>query len=128
MDIIKIALTAVIGALLALKMKQYQGEYSVYIVLGTGILLLVFCCDAITSVIQLITQLGDMLNGQAVYLKILVKLIGIAYICEFASGICVDAGYQALAGQVRLLGKLAILVSAIPLFTCLMETIEEVFS
>lgn len=128
MDIIKIALTAVTGALLALKMKQYQGEYSIYIVLGTGILLLVFCCDAITTVIDFAMKLGDLLNGQAVYLKILVKLVGIAYICEFASGICIDAGYQALSNQVQLLGKLAILVSAIPLFTCLMETIEEVFS
>ena len=128
MDVVKIALTAVVGALLAVKMKQYQAEYSVYIVLATGLLLLFFCCDALYSIMDLVMKLGEILEGQAVYLKILAKLVGIAYICEFASDICVDAGYQALSNQVQMLGKLAILVSAIPLFTSLMNTIEEVFS
>ena len=128
MDVIKIALTSVAGALLALKLKQYQNEYSIYLVLAAGVLMLFFCLDALEMIMDLMNRLGSVLKGQNWYLKLLAKLVGIAYVCEFASDICVDAGYQSLSHQVQILGKLAILVSAIPLFTSLIDTIEEVFS
>ena len=63
-----------------------------------------------------IEVLTDKIRMDSTYLVILVKLIGIAYICEFAASISKDAGYSAVASQIELLGKLTMLVVSLPVF------------
>ena len=70
-----------------------------------------------------IEVLTDKIRMDSTYLVILVKLIGIAYICEFAASISKDAGYSAVASQVELFGKIAILFAGMPIFLALAETI-----
>ena len=123
---ITIAAAAVTGSLLALKLKQYHPEYSIYIILATGVLLLYYCYDTLAVLVQQILGFASCFQGQEQYIKILTKLIGIAYISEFSADICKDAGYQTLASQVQVLGKLSILAAAVPIFTSLIQTIEEV--
>lgn len=124
MNIIIIAMTAVCGGLFALKMRQYQPEYSLYLVLATGVLLLYFCYDGLLQMVEFVNTISETLGGEGIYLKVLCKLIGIAYVSEFASDICKDAGYQTLAGQVQIAGKLTILVAAIPICNRLIQTVE----
>ena len=52
-------------------------------------------------------------------------MIGIAYVAEFASGICKDAGHQATAAQIELFCKLSVMVLSIPILLALLETIQE---
>ena len=59
------------------------------------------------------------------YIGILIKLIGIAYICEFAAGISKDAGYQAIASQIELVGKLTMLMVSMPVLMQVLNTILE---
>ena len=53
------------------------------------------------------------------------KMIGITYLAEFSSGICKDAGYQTIAAQVEMFGKLTILVLSLPILLTLLKTIQE---
>lgn len=50
-------------------------------------------------------------------------MIGIAYVGQFSAGICKDAGYSAIAGQIEIFSKLSILVLSMPVLMALMETI-----
>lgn len=127
MGIIQLAMIAVVGAMLSLWLKGMNPSYSIYMAFATGLLILFFCLDSIRSFLDLINQLSLRLGDNAVYLKLICKLIGIAYISEFASAICKDAGYQALSSQVEMAGRFLIIVCAIPILTNLMDVIEEVF-
>ena len=62
------------------------------------------------------------------YLSVMLKMIGITYIAEFSSGICRDAGYQTIAGQIEIFGKLTILALGMPVLLALLETIREFLS
>ena len=53
-------------------------------------------------------------------------MVGITYIAEFASGICKDAGYQTIAGQIETFVKLTILALGMPVLTALLETVKGV--
>ena len=53
-------------------------------------------------------------------------MIGIAYLAEFASGICKDAGYSFLAGQIELAGKLTILTISLPVMLAVFDTLKSV--
>ena len=46
---------------------------------------------------------------------------------EFSANLCRDAGYQAVAGQIEMFGKLSILVISMPVLLVLLETLEGFF-
>ena len=52
------------------------------------------------------------------------KMIGIAYVAEFSSGICRDAGYGSIGTQIEIFGKLSILAVSMPVVLALLETME----
>lgn len=57
------------------------------------------------------------------YIETILKIIGIAYIAEFAAQITKDAGQGAIASKIELGGKILILAMAIPILTVMIETI-----
>ena len=60
-----------------------------------------------------------------VYVETILKIIGIAYIAEFAAQISKDAGQGAIASKIELGGKILILAMAIPILTVMIETIIQ---
>ncbi len=58
-----------------------------------------------------------------IYVETILKIIGIAYIAEFAAQITKDAGQGAIASKIELAGKILILAMAIPILTVMIETI-----
>ena len=67
---------------------------------------------------------GGYIQIEGVYLGTLLKMVGITYIAEFASGICKDAGYSALGVQIEMFGKLSILAVSAPVLLALFETLQ----
>ena len=57
------------------------------------------------------------------YIAILLKVIGICLITEFAVNTCKDAGSQALACNVSLAGKILVTITALPLYTDILNTV-----
>ncbi|EIJ78823.1 stage III sporulation protein AD [Bacillus methanolicus PB1] len=64
-------------------------------------------------------------NVNLIYVETILKIIGIAYIAEFAAQISKDAGQGAIASKIELAGKILILAMAIPILTVLIETIIQ---
>ena len=73
-----------------------------------------------------IQSLQKYLGDNFQYLSILFKAVGAAYVCEFCSGICKDAGYNGIAGQVETMGKMYILLIGMPVLFALMESIQSI--
>lgn len=126
MDIIKIALIGIIGILLAVPLKSYRAEYSVYIGLAVCLLILTYSVNYFTRILAGMERLQDYLGDNFQYLSILFKAIGAAYVCEFCSAICKDAGYTGIAGQVETMGKMYILLIGMPVLFTLMESIHGI--
>ena len=76
----------------------------------------------------MLAQMKSYLPVDSSYLNTLLKMTGITYIVEFASGICKDAGYQTIAGQIETFAKLTILALGMPVLTALLETVREFLS
>lgn len=73
-------------------------------------------------------QVQSYIKINSVYISALMKMIGITYIAEFASGICKDAGYGSLGSQIEIFGKLSILAVSMPILLALMETVQGFLS
>ena len=121
---LRIAMIGIAGVLLALQVKALKPEYGIYLCLAVS--LLVFL--QMTDLLGMILAGQESLPLQAGYFKILLKIIGITYIAEFASDLCKDAGYATIAGQIQMFGKLSVLAAGIPVLTALLETIRGFLS
>ena len=52
-----------------------------------------------------------------------IKMVGITYVAEFATNICRDAGYAAIASQIEIFAKLSILVVSVPVLGAFLEMV-----
>lgn len=126
MDIIKIIGVGLIAVIIITVLKQYKPEFTVYISICAGAIILGLVMTRISAVIQLLTELSNKVSDTNGFLKILIKITGIAFLTEFAVSICKDSGESAIASKVDLGGKVIIISMSVPIISELLETIVRV--
>ena len=101
------AMIGIAGVLLALQIKAVKPEFSVYLSIATSVFLLLLAAEKLEVVVESVKLIQSSISIQSSYIQALLKIIGITYIAEFASDICRDAGYGAIAGQIGVFSKLS---------------------
>ena len=124
MDMVKVAMLAVAGSMLAIQFRSQKTEYATYICFAIGILVFTYSVDRIKAILEQFTSIKEVLGDASDYIVILLKAVGITYICEFCAGICKDAGFGQVAMQIEVFGKLTILLSGMPIILALIDTIR----
>ena len=127
MDIVRIAALGIVGALLGILLKKKKKEYELFVTLGVSLCIFYFIISKLELVLAVINRMQEYVELDTGYIAILVKMIGITYVSEFSANLCRDAGYQAVAGQIEMFGKLSILVISMPVLLVLLETLEGFF-
>ena len=125
MSMVQVGIIGVVGAVLAVQLKGGKAEYGIYISVAVSIVLFSFIVDRLGIFISTVDQIASYIDMDTGYLSAMLKMIGITYIAEFSSGICRDAGYQTIAGQIEIFAKLTILALGMPVLLALLETIRE---
>ena len=125
MTIIQIGVIGIAGAVFALQLKQNKAEFSVYICIGISLIIFFNVLGHLKVVVETVREMVGFIHMENTYLTTLLKMLGIAYVAEFSSGICKDAGYQTIATQIELFGKLTILVLSTPILVALLNTIQD---
>lgn len=124
MGMIHIAVLGVAGALLAIQFKNEKSEYGIYISIALCVMVFFSIIDRVEIVVFAIRDLSHQVLVKNGYLVILLKMLGVAYVAEFASSICKDAGHQTIAGQIEVYSKITILALGMPILKILLETIQ----
>mgnify|MGYP001101098759 CR=1 FL=1 len=120
MDIIKISLLGVCGVILGFLMKGTKPEYACFITVGIGLVIMGLAVGKIYYLFESLGKIQETLPVDTEYISTLVKMIGITYIGQFASGICKDAGYSTTAAQIELFCKLSVMVLSMPVLLALL--------
>lgn len=123
--VVKIAVIGIVCSLLVMYLKNLKPEYGQLLLLAVGVVLSFFAFAYLKNMAELLEELTGKITLQKSYLTVLLKMIGIAYVCEFASNLCRDAGCQTIAGQVEMIGKLSMLFISTPIVTSLIEMIGK---
>ncbi|HIT91213.1 MAG TPA: stage III sporulation protein AD [Candidatus Merdenecus merdavium] len=124
MDMLKIGIVGIVGVLAALLTKQSKAEFTVYISMGTCIIIFFYAMSKMEFILDSIGTISGLISIKATYITSLVKIIGITYISEFSSNICKDAGFGTIASQIEIFSKLSILAVSMPILMALFETIN----
>lgn len=125
-EIIKIIGIGLTALIIAIILKQYKPEYSLYISIIAGIVILFLVMEKLTGIINLLKSISDKTYINKQFLGILLKITGIAIITEFAVSICTDAGEKAIASKIEIGSKVIIIAMSIPIISSLLELIIEI--
>ncbi|MBQ2797901.1 MAG: stage III sporulation protein AC/AD protein family [Ruminiclostridium sp.] len=124
MNIIAFVGAGVIGAVLSVVLKQYRPEFSIYISLVTGMIMLGALILLLSPVIESVLQLSELSANGFKYSELLLKSLAICYITQLASDSCRDAGESSIATKIDFAGRCAILLLSMPLFTELINIVK----
>ncbi len=126
MNITQIVAFGLVATFIIVLLKQYKSEYAIYASVIAGATLLLFAVSKVGTIINLLENLVDTVGINKEFFKILLKITGIAYLVEFASNMCKDAGESAISSKIELAGKLLIVTLSIPIISTLVETITAI--
>lgn len=125
MEMIQIVGLGLLATILILVIKEQKPIFAFLIAASTGIIIFMFLIGKIGGIIDVLEQLAESSGVQMIYLKTILKIIGIAYIAEFGAQIVRDAGQESIASKIELAGKVLIMVLAIPIISIIIETVMK---
>lgn len=126
MEIIKIIGIALIALIIIIMLKQYRPEYTIFISILTGVLILFLVMDRLTGIVNLIESIQDKFSINTKFIALLIKITGIAFLSEFAVSVCKDSGEAAIASKIEIGSKIIIISMSIPIISSLLEIILKI--
>lgn len=125
MNILKVASIAVCGVLLSMFLKNAQSQMCIMISLAVSVIIVFYIAAKMSGIIMQITYLKKFVAVGGEYIELLIKIIGITYVTQFASDICRDNGYSAVAGQIEVFCKITVAAISMPVVVALFETVTK---
>ncbi|MFC5651566.1 stage III sporulation protein AD [Paenibacillus solisilvae] len=123
MEIIQIVGLGLLSTILILVVREQKPMFAFLLAAFTGLFIFLYVIGKIEAVISVLEQLAERSGIPSIYLKTILKIIGIAYIAEFGAQIVRDAGQEGIASKIEFAGKILILVLAVPIINVIVETV-----
>jgi stage III sporulation protein AD len=126
MNILQLVGFILASVILIMLVKQAQNDtIAVLIRMATATIILIFAVTQLDTVFQTLNDLARKINLESTYLIILFKIVGVAYIAEFGTQLCKDAGENALCATLQLAAKIIIFTMSIPIIAALMDLVAN---
>ncbi len=126
MEIIQIVAIGLVATILTLTLKKQVPQFSLIISIAASVLIFFMVLPKLVLVIELLTKLVNEVETNMSYIFTVIKIVGIAYIAEFGSQLCLDAGESAIASKIEIGGKILIMVMSAPILLSLVELIINI--
>lgn len=125
MDIFKIAAIGLCGVVVSSMVKSNKPEFATYIVIATVMIIFTMIIYKLTAVFEFLSSIYNQISYGKTFFPIILKVLAVAYIADFAAQICRDSGETAIAGKVELAGKVMIFYLAVPVMVAVMDLINQ---
>lgn len=128
MLIYKIIGIGITGAILSLIVKQHRPDFAIAIPILVAVVVIGVCAPYIETVLNMFENIADSAGIEISQVRIVIKIIGVAYICQFASDICKDVGESSISSKIELGGKLIIITLSMPIVYNLLELVSRIIN
>jgi stage III sporulation protein AD len=121
---LKVGLIALAAVFIALPLRREKGEFSMLIIIAAGLIIFIYVIARMQDITDFLSELTEKIPIEKTYLAALLKMLGIAYIADYVSSVCREAGAPSIASGIELFAKLTIVALGIAPLTLLLEVIE----
>lgn len=125
MDLFKVIILGVILCLLCVLLKQIKPEYALICMVVGSILLLILILDSMQNIFVFFNTIIDKTGINNQMFSTMLKIIGVGYMIEFASGICNDTGNSSIGDKIVFAGRIIIFTLSIPIIKNLFNLIMD---
>ncbi|NLX63721.1 MAG: hypothetical protein GX022_02925 [Clostridiaceae bacterium] len=125
-ELVRIAILGIIAAICAVIISGKNPEMGMILGLIFGVIALMIAFGKAGTIVK---ALEDTIVSSGIDAKLLVpvlKITGMAYITQFSVDVCKDVGQNAIAGKIETVGKIMMLVVAVPVVTSLIHIISGI--
>lgn len=126
MEIAQVVGFGVMATIFILFIRQNRPEIAQLLSIAVGIALIFYLLGYLRLIVEIVTDLALEADVNPVFLRTLLRVIGVAYLAEFGAQICRDAGEGNIAMKIEFAGKLIILVMTVPVLISVMESIINI--
>lgn len=128
MNIIQIIGIGFITTALAVLLKQYRPELAFALPILCSALILLIIAPYLKELLAMLSNIAEKTGIEGTYVKIIIKIIGVAYICQFSAELCKDAGESSVAAKIEFAGKIMIITLSMPIIYKLLEIINRIIN
>ncbi|MGL4796827.1 MAG: stage III sporulation protein AD [Paraclostridium sp.] len=125
-DVMKLVGLAITSTILCMIIKKDRPEMAMFIGILTGIMILFSVTYKLNFIIENINDLAHKANIPTMYISLIIKLIGIAYLMEFAIQICKDCGEGNIASKLEFGGKIIVMTMSFPILVSIIDMILNI--
>jgi stage III sporulation protein AD len=118
---------ALVVTVLLIIVRKERPEIAVLLSVAAAGLIFTALLKNINQVLLVFNSLAMKTQLNLSYLKLIIKVVGLAYLAGFGAQICKDAGEGSMAAKIELAGKIFILSLGIPIIVGLLELILKMF-
>jgi stage III sporulation protein AD len=126
MEIMGIVGIGIAATIMIVIVKSQRPEMAMLISIITGIIIFILIATKLAAVVELISVYMKKTNVDTSIVATVLKIIGLAYICEIGAEICRDAEQGAIAAKIEMAGKVIIATIAVPIITSLLDLVIKI--
>lgn len=123
MSILAVSCVGVTAAVLSLSLRRYNAEISIAVAVVGCVIIFLSVLLNLSSAFDTVKSILNSASVNSKYIAILLKVVGICFLTEFASDCCIDAGQRALANNIAIAGKVLVLITSIPMYKDVLDTV-----
>lgn len=109
-------------------LKEYHAPSAVFLPLAFGVIVFGQIFEQLAVILETFRQISVRAGVNTLYLAVVFKVIGIAYLGEFTAQICRDSGNTAIAAKIELAAKIIILAMMLPVLSAILQNISELIA
>ena len=119
----KIIAVGIISALIIICLKSANSELAAPVSIASGLLILLMTVSYVKEFVSFFKDMANVAGMDDGIYKIVLKVLAISYLSEFASGAVEDLGQKNLSEKIQFASKTIMIVLAMPLLKNLIEKV-----
>lgn len=124
MEIVKIIGVGIVTAIAAVLLRSSKPELSFAVTVAGCAIILIFAVDLFAGTFSIFAELGEKTGIDNDLIKIILKIIAVGYLVEFAADIVEDFGAKSIADKLVFAGKVIIFSISLPIIRSLVTLIS----
>lgn len=115
MEIARIVAVGIVCAVLVIYLGSVGKEYGFLAGIASSVLLLTLSLSYVIRFVRFFSGFSDMTGVSSDVVTLVIKILGISYLIEFAASLIDDFGLKSLSEKVVFAGKLVIFALSVPI-------------
>lgn len=126
MNILQIVSLGLVSAILITLLKQSKPEIAILLGVAVGIIIILSVADELYEVVLAFYNVAETSRVAAGVFTLVLKIVGIGYLAEFASNVCIDSGCKGVGDKILFAAKVVIMILALPVIKDLLALITGI--